>query len=278
MKSFDYSTDPHFTALLNRSPEVNHVGINCEIAQEFDPSVRLASVQSWLDKRAEEIRPEILQTHDQRRQLQVLAAHLGGQWGLHGDRLAYMRPEASFVSHVIESGIGLPISLALIYISVGARLGIELEGIGAPHHFLCRYEGIDETLYLDAYNPGRLMSTRECIQWLSNLADLSPAQVQQRLNPVTDRDFVIRQLNNLKQLFLSHDNWEAAWKVQRRLSTLTPGSFLERRDLALIALKSDHPGLAVDLLKEVIPAAPENEQPILKTHLQNALSEVSRWN
>ncbi len=78
---------------------------------------------------------------------------------------------------------------------------------------------------------------------------------------------MIRMLNNLKALQVKQEKWDQAWHVQRRLAALHPGAYEQRRDLALIALKSNHPGTAVDLLENCLKSCTPQDRPILQGHL-----------
>jgi regulator of sirC expression with transglutaminase-like and TPR domain len=85
-------------------------------------------------------------------------------------------------------------------------------------------------------------------------------------------------LNNLKVLYARQSNWSAAWMVQHRLTALQPSSYCERRDLALISLHANRPGPALDLLRSCLRNCPEDEKPTLEHHLQEASSQICRWN
>jgi len=102
--------------------------------------------------------------------------------------------------------------------------------------------------------------------------------VRSSLKPAGSRTIVIRMLNNLKALYVRQENWPAAWMVQHRLTALAPCSYQERRDLALISLRANRPGHAIDLLHSCLRTCPTDEKPALERHLQEASSQLCRWN
>ncbi len=90
-----------------------------------------------------------------------LADFLFKRKNLHGARDDYYNPLNSNLVHVIEQQNGLPISLAAIYILVGRRLGLEIEGCNFPMHFLARTVVSGKTLLVDCFNGGRVVEPSE---------------------------------------------------------------------------------------------------------------------
>ena len=195
-----------------------------------------------------------------------------------GDAGCYEKAESSFLNRVIETGRGLPITLSILYMAVAERVGIELRGVSAPKHFLTRYESVEGTLFIDPFASGRIVSHRECMRWLCEISGLRKSDVRASLKPAGPRSIVLRMLNNLKCLYVRQENWTAAWVVQHRLAALVPCSYQERRDLALISIRANRPGHAIDLLRSCLRTCPNQEKPALELHLQEANSQLCRWN
>ena len=127
---------------------------------------------------------------------------LFGEVGLRGNDVDYYEPENSFLDHVLERGVGIPISLAVVMIEVGRRAGIPLAGVNAPSHFLVR----DETdgALLDPFNRG--------------------AEVDGVSAPVASTlDIVARMLNNLRGIYTTRGDFDGLFWVLR-LRTLLPGA------------------------------------------------------
>ncbi|MFN2383388.1 MAG: transglutaminase-like domain-containing protein [Gemmatimonadota bacterium] len=83
--------------------------------------------------------------------------------GFQGNVEDYYDPENSFLSRVLERRTGIPVTLALIYLMMGQRLGVPLVGIGLPMHFLVGYRVGPAWRYLDPFYAGREMSRGECL-------------------------------------------------------------------------------------------------------------------
>ena len=76
------------------------------------------------------------------------------EMGFRGNTDGYYNPSNSYISDVLETKLGIPISLAVIYVSVADRLGVRLHGVNAPWHFLLRTEedAADGRRYIDVFN------------------------------------------------------------------------------------------------------------------------------
>ena len=88
----------------------------------------------------------------------------------HGNTQDYYNPNNSFLNKILEDHVGIPITLALLYMEVGRRVGIELVGIGLPYHFVVGYPVPHETLYLDPYTDGQILSMHDCIERIREIA------------------------------------------------------------------------------------------------------------
>ncbi len=87
-----------------------------------------------------------------------LGDFLGNELKLRGNTGDYYNPNNSMLSEVIQSRRGIPITLALVYILVGHRAGLEIEGVNFPGHFLARHDGV----LFDPFDRGRVLSEADC--------------------------------------------------------------------------------------------------------------------
>src|ERR1700682_5417260 len=74
----------------------------------------------------------------------------------HGNEDDYHNPNNSFLNFVLEQHTGIPISLSIIYMEVGSRVGIQVDGIGLPMHFVIRCRLTEDYIYIDPFHNGRL--------------------------------------------------------------------------------------------------------------------------
>lgn len=277
--NFDFSQDEEFSKLLQRRREVNLSVVALEIARDAYPELDFAHSLHWIAKRGSELIAPASRCETDRALLKEIGRSLAGTHGLHGDKEAFHRPEASYLHRVIETGVGIPISLSLVYSAVAEEAGIELSGVAAPMHFLTRYDGSSGTFFVDAFHQGRVLSYDRCVRWLQELTELSADDIEPMLQPARPREIVTRMLNNLKALHVQNEQWYSAWDVQRRLTALQPGSLDQRRDLALVAMKTNRPGVAIDLLQTCLRDCDiEQDRPALIQYLHSAEQLLSAWN
>lgn len=80
----------------------------------------------------------------------ALAEILGNQEGFCGNADDFYNPHNSYIDKVLESKLGVPLTLSLIYIFVSQRLGREVYGLNTPGHYLTRCGQI----VFDPFNSG----------------------------------------------------------------------------------------------------------------------------
>lgn len=275
---FDHSRDTEFNKLLAWRTDVDLTRAALELARDAYPHLEFSVVTNWIQARVDELRPIVSRTTSEREALEIVAKNIACEHGIVGSEAAYSKPDGSFLQRVIETGQGIPISLSLIHIAVCRELGIELQGVGAPRHFLARLDTLEGPLFLDAFAGCRILTRDETVEWLSSLTGMTKREVARHLEPVGPRPIIFRMLNNLKVIYAEQLDWTGVWKVQSRITALSPSEYAERRDLALAATQADRAGQAIRLLKSLLNSCPENDREMLQLHLKHAESIVHRWN
>lgn len=171
-----------------------------------------------------------------RARVEGLCYYLKDILGLVGDETHYYDRDNSCIDRVLETGRGIPISLAVIYAEVGAGLGLDCEGVNFPGHFLLRVRTDDVAappLLLDPF-AGLVISHSECQQYLQRMAGPEQALGPEHLRRATSLEVLLRMLNNLKQLAYSNQDLSLALRHSERIQLADPGQRLEHRDRALI--------------------------------------------
>lgn len=273
-----FEHDTQFMRLVRRESDVDLVTAALEIARDgqgeltFEPSLRRLK-----DCVAQLTHPVAMAGSDLD-ELRVVIRYLTDELNLHGDDTCFTEPEASYLNCVLSTGRGLPISLSIIYVAIANNLGIPLEPIAAPAHFLTRLQTDTGRLYIDAFDRGRIMQEDECLEWLHDVTELPMPEISRSMKPASERAIVIRMLHNLKVLFGTTERWASAWKVQNRLALLNPGSYRARRDLAILTLRAGRAGEAIEQLERCLAVCAPDERPVLQQHLKQARREAPQWN
>lgn len=194
------------------------------------------------------------------RQIEQLNQFLFVTHGFAGNRQEYNDPRNSFLNEVLDRKAGIPITLAVVYMEVGRRAGLPIEGVGFPGHFLAKHAGGEEIL-VDPFH-GRVVTRAECQQRLRAAAGrdvvLDPAV---HLRAAMPREILVRMLTNLKHIGLGSEDFERAFGCSDRILLLVPDTPEELRDHALIAERLQYDAVALDdfrRLREVSPSAAMN--------------------
>ena len=275
---FDFSSDTEFTKLLEWRTDIDLIVAALELARDAYPNLDFATTQHWVDARVAELRSSVRRATNERDAVETVARHLSLEHGILGSVAAYKDPDASYLNRIIEKRHGIPISLTLLHMAVCQKLGVDLQPVGSPRHFLSRVDTVDGPLFLDAFAGCRLMDENETLEWLSALSNLPLEDIARQLKPVAPRAIITRMLNNLKVIYADRDNWDATWRVQYRLTALGRGDYAERRDLAIVAVKAQRFGTAIHLLKSLLKTCPSEDRPVLLDQLKLAEGSIHLWN
>jgi regulator of sirC expression with transglutaminase-like and TPR domain len=178
---------------------------------------------------------------------------LFGQLALQGNIHDYDDPRNSFLDQVLDRKVGIPISLSVLTIEVGRRVGVTFEGIGLPGHFLVRH--LDDPVHLmDPFHHGRLLDVEACASLFQSLYGPAAPFSPSLLAPVGPRQILARMLANLKNSYT--DRGDAAsleWVL--RLRAAIPGvPASELADLARVLVNLGRFGEAADAIDRLVLA------------------------
>ena len=194
--------------------------------------------------------------------INTLSKYLFDEVGLQGNTDDYYDPRNSYLNQVLKRQLGIPITLSLVYLEVGKRLGVPLVGIGMPGHFLLRHR--DETeLFVDPFNRGILLSKEECAQRLTQITQNRIDWDPRYLNPISNREYLARMLNNLKSNYLQQGNFQRALSIMDLLVKLQPHALSEVRDRGLVKHRLGiNQGAADDIATylRTAPPGPDSEE------------------
>jgi regulator of sirC expression with transglutaminase-like and TPR domain len=183
-------------------------------------------------------------------QINALSEHLFDELGFAGDMDDYYAPRNSLLNEVVKRRRGIPITLSLLYIEVGARLGVPLAGVGMPGHFLVRHVD-EEGLYVDPFNRGVILSESECrykFQRINEGMRWDPSF----LAAVSSRSLLARMLRNLAAIWKQGENLEQAERVLTLLISLQPGEAGHHRDRGMLRFRQGHRATALEDLERYV--------------------------
>jgi regulator of sirC expression with transglutaminase-like and TPR domain len=177
---------------------------------------------------------------------------------LRGNREDYYDPRNSFLNDVLDRGLGIPITLAIVYMEVARRVGFPLAGVGMPGHFLLKHRSAEghETL-IDCFNRGDILSRNDC---QSRLDEIYSGEMKLRpefLHPISRRQILTRMLNNLKTVYLSTRNFRKALAIADLILVIYPRSSEDVKQRALLRYSMNLHRLAAEDLDEYLKMSPD---------------------
>jgi regulator of sirC expression with transglutaminase-like and TPR domain len=184
-----------------------------------------------------------------------LSEYLFDEVGFQGNESEYYDPRNSYLNDVLARRMGIPITLSLVCIEVGKRLGVPLEGVGMPGHFLLRH--VEEPgIYIDPFHRGILLSEEECAQLLRDATRSNVQWDQSYLTVVSNRELIARILRNLKSIYLNQRDHQRALGIASLSVSLQPNIIGERRDRGMIHYQLGNGQAALEDLRIYLAASP----------------------
>lgn len=231
------------------------------IAQAGNPDVDVSAYLRQIDDWANYVRDRFdPQTADAAERIEHLNRFLFDELGFAGNMQEYSDPQNSFLSSVMDRRLGIPITLSILYIELGRRLGLPLQGVAFPGHFLVILPVSHGAVVLDPYSEGASLEMSDLERLLSQ-ADPSRHwendQIRRLLEPSDLRDILVRMLRNLKAVYWqSKDLLNGIW-VQDMLIGIDPDLIEERRDRGILKEQMGHFQSALQDFADYLREAPD---------------------
>lgn len=223
----------YFGLLVQQDDAIPLFEAAAAIAQHADPTVDPTTVQNEVDALAVRIRRRIPSDAPPIRRLQLLNHFFYQEIGFGGNFNHYHDADNSYLHRVLATRRGIPISIAVIYMEIGRQIGLDMQGISFPGHFLMKLSVSPGDIILDPLN-GASLSLEELEERLAPLfersSDPSRIPVATYLQAAHPREILARMLRNLRFIFEENQQWQKMLEVQQRLVLLLPGDAVEVRN------------------------------------------------
>ncbi len=209
----------------------------------------------------------------------VANQYLFDELGFAGNDTDYYDPGNSCLNEVLRRRLGIPITLAVLYIEIGRRLQQPVHGIGLPGHFICRYNDGEYSVFIDPFNKGRLMTVDDCE---SLVRETTGTEIQNRTTAFrrsTKRQILTRMLQNLKGIYIRKQQWAKSLQVSDLLVAAYPNAPEEVRARAIAHLQlKKFTAARTDLKRylELSPQAPDEK--MIREQIANLDKWSAQWN
>ncbi|MEY2594284.1 MAG: transglutaminase [Betaproteobacteria bacterium] len=244
------------------------------VAQDEDPAVDAMAVVAQVDELAGLLARRLAPDAAAQQRLRLLNHYFFKELGFGGNVNDFYAPANSHLHQVLQTRRGIPISLALVYLELARSVGLKVQGISFPGHFLIKCSLPQGEVIIDPMS-GRSLSRDELDERLlpyrqqRGLVGDYEVPLGLFLQAASPREILARLLRNLKEIHRASEDWVRMQQVMDRLVLVLPEDWLERRDRALVYAELEQWALAAEELQCYLQECPQAEDaPALRERLQ----------
>ena len=232
-----------FTQLLAGGDERIELARACLlIAEDVYPGLDVEGYVNEVARLALRLRARLSRTAGAEEKVVELNQFLFDELGYTGNAEEYYDPRNSYLNEVIDRRTGIPITLSVLYMELGRKIGLPLEGVSFPGHFLVRVRMRGGMLVLDPFAGGEPQSEDELRARLERViprdvtggVPVRNLPLEQFLEPATNRQILARLLRNLKGIYRQAEMPERMLDVLNRALVVSPDSTSDLRDRGIV--------------------------------------------
>jgi len=176
------------------------------LAKTRYPELDTAAYQARLDQMARELKARLTGRETPRATIEVCNRYFFRRLGFRGNEEDYYDPDNSYLNRVLDRRLGIPISLSVVYLLAGRRLGLPLHGVSMPGHFLLKWHAAGNEFFIDAFNEGQVLHEEDCKEMCEQMGHgFRPTY----LAVVNSRQVLLRTCRNLHAIYLERDTARA---------------------------------------------------------------------
>jgi regulator of sirC expression with transglutaminase-like and TPR domain len=206
------------------------------IAGHGYPDLDVAAYLSRIEELAYRLRLRIDEDDSVTERISVLNQFLFADIGFAPNSENYYDPRNSFLNEVLERRTGIPITLCVIYMELGRKIGLPLQGVSFPGHFLVKCAVPEGDIVLDPYSGGVSLGLADLQKRLREVrgGEVSRAILAELLVSASNKEIIVRLLRNLKAIYLREHNLDQALPVLNWIIATMPEQTPELRDRGMI--------------------------------------------
>jgi regulator of sirC expression with transglutaminase-like and TPR domain len=230
-------------------------------AQEYQ-GLDVAACRARIDEWAETLKRRLRRDISPADTLMALTRYLFEELGFAGNAGDYYDPRNSYLNDVMERRLGIPITLSLLTIEVGRRVGLALHGVSFPGHFLVKCTVRDGVVVLDPYARGislGLDDLRQRLRAMRGGTEPPQERIQHLLAPAGKKEILARLLRNLRSIYLERKDLVRALAAADRIIEVAPRAADEYRERAGIYLDLECFRAALSDLRDYLMLKPGAE-------------------
>jgi regulator of sirC expression with transglutaminase-like and TPR domain len=187
----------------------------------------------------------------------AVRAALHEDHGFRGNDGDYECPENSFLNRVMDTGLGIPITLSIVTIEALRVAGFDARGIALPGHFVVRFERDGRRLLCDPFHGGAILTEEDCRDLVARSTGRAALFRREQLHGVDGRTTLARLLRNLKRNWLAREDYRRALSTVDLLRLVAPDDVRELRDRGILLAHVGRPDDAIGHLESYLAHVPE---------------------
>jgi regulator of sirC expression with transglutaminase-like and TPR domain len=249
--SFDVPSPlDYFQSLVETDDELPLLETAICVAQDEYPQLDVQAALSTVDHLVERLHRRVGRDDATLARLRALNRFFYKDLGFRGNVNDYYDPSNSFIHEVLERRVGIPISLALIWLELARSLGLPAHGVCFPGHFLIKVKlplglAVVDPLTGESLGRDHLEEILLPYRRRTGLTDVQDTPLSLYLQAAPERDILARMLRNLKEIYQQQSDWARMLAAQERLVVLMPQAWSEYRDRGLAHAALGHHDRAV---------------------------------
>lgn len=226
------------------------------IARLDDEELEIDAYLKQLDRLAADVKQKLPADADEAAKLAALNKHLFAENGFHGSRTEYYHRANSYLNSVLDDREGLPITLSVLYMELGRKLGLAIEGVGLPGHFVVRHvPAKGEAQLIDVFEGGLAMTRDDAANHVK--AAGAGELREEHLKAATGREIVLRMIRNLLGVAQNKDDKEAMLRYAETIVSIDPESVPDRGLRAVVRYETGRRDAALADLDWFLEHRPE---------------------
>lgn len=255
-----------FVELLARDDDRIELARACLlIAEDAYPGLDVDGYVGEVERLALRLRGRLPRSAGAEEKVIALNQFLFDDLGYTGNADHYYDPRNSYLNEVMDRRTGIPITLAVLYMELGRKIGLPLEGVSFPGHFLVRLRMRGGMLVLDPFSGGDPQDEQELRDRLRRVIPqgatggipLKELPLDQFLEPATNRQIVARVLRNLKGIYRETDKPERMLEVLNRALVVSPDAASDLRDRGFVYQRLECYRAALKDLSDYVAREPD---------------------
>ena len=258
------TTLEYFRSLVQSDAQFPLLEAAISLAQDEYPLLDVQQALGEVDQLLARVKRRIPADASAMHKLRMLNQYFYRDLNFGGNVNDYYDPDNSYVSVVLHSRRGIPISLAVLWLELAQGLGLSARGVGFPGHFMVKVNLPHGQVVIDPFS-GQSLSREELSARLEPYRNNQELQDEQEvplglyLQATPAREIIARMLRNLKEIYKSQADWARQVAVQDRMLILLPQAWDEYRDRGLVHAELGHARQALQDLETYLAHAGEGQ-------------------